>query len=214
MGRTRVGLVVILLAIGLAQCGGSDNAGEPAPGSTTETTAARPTTTTTATTTTVAATSTSAARGSLGAPVGTAPYHASRPATVPPVARLSGVRTGAQTGYDRVVFEFSGALPGSESVEYVAALQSDGAGTPVAVRGAVSLKVVFSIAEAHNVDGSASFPQGRRIDPGLTTLKEVALIGDFEGYVTFGLGLAGKVGFRVFELSNPSRVVIDVARRP
>lgn len=214
MGRTRVGLVVVLLAIGLAQCGRSDNAGPPAPTSTTGTTAVQTATTAASTSTSVRGAPTSTAPDSLGAPTGTAPYRTSRPATVPPAARLSGVRTGAQPGYDRVVFDFSGALPGSESVEYVAALQADGSGAPVSVPGRAFLKVVFSIAEAHNADGSASFPQGRRIDAGLTTLKEVALIGDFEGYVTFGLGLAGKVGFRVFELANPSRVVIDVARAP
>jgi hypothetical protein len=214
MARTRAGVVVILLAIGLARCDGSDDTGQPAPTSTTGITGVQPTTTTAATSTSVAGAPTSIAPGSLGAPAGTSPYRVSRPATVPPVPKVSGVRTGAQTGYDRVVFDFSGALPGAESVEYVAALHADGSGAPVSVRGTAFLRVVFSVAEAHNADGSASFPQGRRIDPGLTSLQEVALLGDFEGYVTFGIGLAGKVGFRVFELSNPTRVVIDVARTP
>ncbi len=139
------------------------------------------------------------------------PYTAKRAETVPPAARLSGVRTGRQEGYDRIVFDFSGALPGSESVQYVAQVTQDGSGAPVALNGQAFLKVVFSVAEAHDGRGALSIPQGRRFDPGLSTVKEVALAGDFEGYVTFGLGLAGKVGFRVFELSNPSRVVIDVA---
>jgi hypothetical protein len=42
-------------------------------------------------------------------------------------------------------------------------------------------------------------------------LRQLKLAGDFEGVVSFGLGLRGKHGFRVFRLSRPSRVVVDVA---
>ena len=41
-------------------------------------------------------------------------------------------------------------------------------------------------------------------------LRQVKLAGDFEGVVTFGLGLKAKTGFRVFRLTNPTRVVVDV----
>ena len=132
---------------------------------------------------------------------------------MPPAARVTEVRTGRHDGYDRIVFDFDGALPGSESVQYVAGVTQDGSGAPVSLNGQAFLRVVFSVAEAHDAAGSSSIRQGRRFDPGLPTIKEVALAGDFEGYVTFGIGLSGKVGLRVFELSNPSRVVIDVAHQ-
>ncbi len=38
--------------------------------------------------------------------------------------------------------------------------------------------------------------------------------GDFEGVVTFGLGLRERAGFRVFNLSNPTRIVVDVGHGP
>jgi hypothetical protein len=38
----------------------------------------------------------------------------------------------------------------------------------------------------------------------------VKLAGDFEGVVTFGLGLKRRTGFRVFRLTGPARVVVDV----
>ena len=41
----------------------------------------------------------------------------------------------------------------------------------------------------------------------------MAFVSDFEGRVTFGLGLRDRAGFRVFELRNPNRIVIDVASR-
>ncbi len=147
----------------------------------------------------------------LGVPAGVQPYTATRAQVVPPAATPSGLRTAPQDGYDRIVFDFSGALPGSDSAQYVGGVTQDGSGAPVPLSGQAFLKVVFSVAEAHDAGGALSFPQGKRFDPGLTTIKEVVLAGDFEGHVSFGLGLAGKVGFRVFELSNPSRVVVDVA---
>lgn len=157
------------------------------------------------------ATTSTTSSPSLGAPVGTQAYTAKRAQKVPPAARVTGVRTGAQDGYDRVVFDFEGALPGSESVQYVSGLTQDGSGAPVPLNGQAFLKVVFSVTEAHGAGGASSIPQGTRVDPGLPTVKEVALAADFEGYVTFGIGLSGKAGFRVFELSNPTRVVVDVA---
>jgi hypothetical protein len=39
----------------------------------------------------------------------------------------------------------------------------------------------------------------------------VKIAGDFEGVVSFGLGLRRKTGFRVFRLTAPTRIVIDVA---
>jgi hypothetical protein len=38
----------------------------------------------------------------------------------------------------------------------------------------------------------------------------VRFAGDFEGQVSFGLGVADRGGFRVSELRNPTRVVVDV----
>ncbi len=208
----RNGVVLLTAALALVACGGGSGQGGAAATSTPSTTksASTPSTTKSATTTPASGVTTSTAP-SLGVPVGVQPYMAERVQKVPPATRLTGVRNGRQEGYDRIVFDFSGPLPGSESVQYVAGVTQDGSGAPVPLNGEAFLKAVFSVAEAHDDGGALSFPQGKRFDPGLTTVKEVALAGDFEGYVSFGLGVAGKVSFRVFELSNPSRVVVDVA---
>ena len=47
--------------------------------------------------------------------------------------------------------------------------------------------------------------------PLCSNLRQVKTAGDFEGIVTFGLGLRRKTGFRVFRLTRPKRIVIDVA---
>jgi hypothetical protein len=41
-------------------------------------------------------------------------------------------------------------------------------------------------------------------------LRQVRFAGDFEGEVIFGIGAAGRRGFRVSELRDPTRVAIDV----
>jgi hypothetical protein len=52
------------------------------------------------------------------------------------------------------------------------------------------------------------------ITPGLGSLLQVKAAGDFEGRLSFGIGLADRAGFRVLPLTNPSRVPIDVTRAP
>ena len=50
----------------------------------------------------------------------------------------------------------------------------------------------------------------RQLTPLCPNLRHRAA-GDFEGVVSFGLGLRRKTGFRVFRLTAPTRIVIDVA---
>jgi hypothetical protein len=49
------------------------------------------------------------------------------------------------------------------------------------------------------------------MSPLCANLQQVKAVGDFEGVVSFGLGLRRKTGFRVFRLTDPTRIVIDVA---
>jgi hypothetical protein len=39
----------------------------------------------------------------------------------------------------------------------------------------------------------------------------VRWVDEFEGFLTFGIGLQRRVGFRVLELREPPRLAIDVA---
>jgi hypothetical protein len=50
-----------------------------------------------------------------------------------------------------------------------------------------------------------------RLRPDFPALREVNAPASFEGQTTAGIGLAHRVGFRVLELTNPTRIVIDLA---
>ena len=134
---------------------------------------------------------------------------AAAPAGAQSAPTLTDVRAGGHTGFDRVVFEFRGAVP-THRVGYVDQLVQDGSGRPVAVAGAADLEVVFQGANAHRQDGSPTISP-RRFSTGLPAVKEVAQIGDFEAVVTYGIGVDRKRPIKVSTLSNPSRLVIDVS---
>ncbi|HEY6592456.1 MAG TPA: hypothetical protein VI751_15760 [Actinomycetota bacterium] len=134
---------------------------------------------------------------------------AAAPAGAQSTPTLVDVRVGRHPGFDRVVFEFRGGLP-DHRVSYVDQLVEDGSGRPVSVAGAADLQVVFQGANAHEEDGSPSLSP-RRLAPGLPAVKEVALVGDFEAVVGYGIGIDRRRPVTVSTLSGPSRLVIDVA---
>lgn len=116
------------------------------------------------------------------------------------------MRVGRHGDFDRVVFDFTGPAPGRVRVRYVDAVTQDGSGDEVRLAGKAFLQVTFSDT------ASQGLTYRSRIKPGYPTLKEVAFVSWFEGYVNFGIGVGRNVGFRVFELPNPTRIVVDVAR--
>jgi hypothetical protein len=134
---------------------------------------------------------------------------AAAPAGAQSAPTLTDVRAGGHIGFDRVVFEFRGAVP-EHRVRYVDQLVQDGSGRPVSVAGAADLEVVFRGANAHRQDGSPTISP-RRFSTGLTAVKEVVQAGDFEAVVTYGIGVDRKRPIKVSTLSNPSRLVIDVS---
>jgi LPXTG-motif cell wall-anchored protein len=127
------------------------------------------------------------------------------PATTPV---LVGLRVGRHASFDRVVFQFTGPLPGY-SVRYVPVVRLDGSGQALPLRGSADLEVVLT-AHAHDDAGRSTLPV-RRLRPDFPALREANAAGDFEGQVTAGVGAASKVGFRVLELTGPSRIVVDLA---
>ena len=127
-------------------------------------------------------------------------------------ATLRRVRVGRHDGFDRVVFEFEGGVPGY-SVRYTPVALTDGAGAPIPTLGTVALQVFL---QAESVDMSdEEFPPTYSptglITPLYPTLRQVRYGGYFEGGTTFGVGLKGRSGFRVLELTGPPRLAIDVA---
>ena len=134
---------------------------------------------------------------------------AATPAGAQSAPTLVDVRAAGHPGFDRVVFEFRGAVP-EHHVRYVDQLVEDGSGKPVSVAGTADLEVVFQGANAHEADGTPSVSP-RRLSPNLTAVKEVTQIGDFEAVVSYGIGVDRRRPITVSTLSGPSRLVIDVS---
>ena len=126
------------------------------------------------------------------------------------IARLVDVRTGRHEGFDRVVFEFTGTLPGYR-VEYTTAPATGcGSGLAAEIAGAALLQVRMAPAAAHNDDGASTFgPQ--ELTPGLPAILEIESTCDFEAILTWVVGLSEAADFSVTDLVEPLRVVVDVA---
>ena len=137
-----------------------------------------------------------------------------RPGVARPVLRHVETAMGASTGYDRIVFEFTGdSVPGYR-VEYTTKpVQRCGSGDPVTVAGTGRLIIRFEPAQAHDEHGNLT-PVERHYTPGLPAVRELTLVCDFEGQVAWVLGIAALSQYRVSELTSPARLVLDVRHTP
>lgn len=126
------------------------------------------------------------------------------------VAVLRDVRAASQDGFDRVVFEFEGSAVPGYHVEYVdRPVIQCGSGEPVEVAGDGWLEVRMIPAQAHTEEGQPTAGEReRRLS--LPVLKELQSTCDFEAHVTWVLGVASPNRYRVLELSNPARLIVDV----
>ena len=122
-------------------------------------------------------------------------------------AELTSISAACHPGFDRFVIRGQFATPGYK-VKYARRIVQDGSGDPVTLLGRKRIRVVLRRARAHTEAGVGTLP--RVLTPRCPNLRQVKDAGDFEGIVTFGLGLRSRTGFRVFRLTAPTRVVIDV----
>jgi len=123
---------------------------------------------------------------------------------------LKSVRTGTHAGFDRVVFEFGSVTIPGYHVEYIdKPVRACGSGHVVKMAGDAWLQVKFSPAQAHTDDGKATIVS-RAFTlkyPNVIDLKSTC---DYEGEVAWVVGVKSPKQYRVLELSNPTRIVVDV----
>jgi len=149
--------------------------------------------------------------------LGMAPASGATPATTLPAGCTSGTacfldaRTGAHTGYDRLVFDVS-LLPQvqSSSISTSGSYDYNDNGTKyVSITGNDYLFVNFADASLFSNTGLAyTTPNPEAID--LPAIKGVQYINDDEGSVSFALSLNSYTSYDIFTLTAPDRVVIDV----
>jgi hypothetical protein len=123
-------------------------------------------------------------------------------------AELFGVAAGCHATFDRFVIRARFGTPRYD-VRYVRRIVADGSGRPVSLLGTKRIRVVIRNARGHTQGGTNLLPQVRT--PLCPNLRQIKTAGDFEGIVSFGLGLRRKTGFRVFRLTAPTRIVVDIA---
>ena len=127
-------------------------------------------------------------------------------------AHLRTVRAAKQKGFDRIVFEFTGPIP-NYTIEYhpSRSYEYNGGERPIKIAGRTFVHVNLNSIPVDEeqlkfTEGTDFVPKGRLKLP---ALWEVEAAGFFEGHYDFLLGLRSRRLFRVTELANPSRLVID-----
>ena len=140
------------------------------------------------------------------------------PAPGEPLPVLVQIQVGdhPSEGFSRITFAFRGPTPGYE-VGYVSRVESDGSGAPVDLPGNAFLSVRFNPAQGHDSSGRSTVSAPARTI-GYPTLRGWAPAGDFEGYLSFGLGVqttGGRLPVRLAESTRPDGthvVSVDVRR--
>jgi hypothetical protein len=144
---------------------------------------------------------------------------AARGATEAPTRLLTDVRVGTHGCYDRVTFELkprSGDTAGA--VGWKAAYEpgpvtEDGSGKTVPVKGTAYLVVHMNAqgVDLTKADAPATYTGPASIEAaGATRIQQVRRTGDFEGVLTWVIGLDRTRPFHVSTQDNPARVVVDI----
>ncbi len=186
------------LALLLAACG------SPGPGPTGSATTTSPTPQPTVTTT--------------PAPAPTLSGAATTPVSRPPgdggFGLLTSVRLAGHPGYDRFVLEFRDAVPGYQVGYISGSPTADPSGDLVEVEGSAALWIRLEPASGWDLVGAPDEPTYTgpdRVAGDTVRVTEAVRTGDFEAVLSWVLGLDGEAPFLVTELSNPPRLVVDVA---
>jgi hypothetical protein len=121
------------------------------------------------------------------------------------ITPVSAVRVGAQQGFDRFVLQFSSALP-----SYTVTRQANSKfvnsprGDQVQLAGTGGVLVTVRPIDWTSYNGT------KQLTPGYTYIKEARQVQNFEGVQQWGLGIQGTPCLRVFTLTSPMRLVVDV----
>ena len=122
------------------------------------------------------------------------------------VANTIAARTGEVQGYDRFVLQFDPLVPTYTVKRQAKPVFPMGAsGQTVTLDGTVGVLVTV-----HSAQGGTTFTGSTDIrHPEYQILREARQTQDFEGYVSWGLGLSKPACMRAFTLNDPARLVID-----
>jgi hypothetical protein len=122
------------------------------------------------------------------------------------VAGAVTARVAEATGYDRFVLQFDSPVPTYTVKRQATPVFPQGAsGQTITLSGTSGVLVtVQSATGANTFIGSTDFSHGEYL-----VLKEARQTQDFEGHLSWGLGLGKPACLRTFTLTDPDRLVID-----
>ena len=136
-------------------------------------------------------------------------------------AQIRDVRVGAHEGYDRIVFEFEKGIPAMDVTVGTPPFTKDPSGLPLTVDGERFLVFILRGGTGITPDGRVTYDGPTDFRPGFVPdhppLVQLVQAGDFEAQSEWVAGLTKPVGMtepgciRVFALSDPDRLVIDLA---
>ncbi len=128
------------------------------------------------------------------------------------------VRIGSRSDFDRVVFDFDFDFEGEGEgtpgyrVSYVDSAVQDGSGATIDVDGDAILQVVMTGTRYPAEDEAYEGGPGTYSLDASEEIEQVRLSGTFEGTTQAFIGIDDEdTPFRAFVLSNPARLVVDVA---
>ena len=134
---------------------------------------------------------------------------------------LQHVTATAESGFDRITFEFATfPAPSGVGATYTISaatppFTAGGSGQPLPVAGQSFLKVGFHNAylqDPVNVPARAAYTGPQDLKPGLPLLSEAVESDAFEGSLTWVVGLRQKGCWHVTQLTGPVRLVVDQQR--
>jgi len=128
------------------------------------------------------------------------PGHVTHASSVPPVPELVQIKVGShpaasgERAYNRISFTFTNAYP-SYQIAFAGKLVADGSGQVIPLGGQGVLKIVFTGAQAHTADGTkSSIISQPSSNIGFQRMTDYAQAGDFEGVLSYGIGITWPAG--------------------
>jgi hypothetical protein len=122
------------------------------------------------------------------------------------VANVVTARVAESAGYDRFVLQFDSTVPSYTVKRQATPVFPYGAtGQTITLSGTSGVLVnVQSATGANTFTGSIDLTHGEYM-----ILKEARQTQDFEGHLSWGLGLGKSACLRTFTLTDPARLVVD-----
>ena len=101
---------------------------------------------------------------------------------------LRSVRFGRHDTFDRLAFDFCQPADTTLKATVVKQLTEDGTGDPVTLEGKYFYALTLTPADAHSDSGQPTVPR-QAVTVAGRNIQQYKLIGDFEGIVTYGVGV-------------------------